>query len=507
MIETHEFTEPTQEVFEACVEDVSFFLEFCRTPLGPFPVDYDYLMSFCRDLQIGGDHVIAKSRQMLGSWASTACLLHKLLFRENYAALITSRKQALVDDGGENSTPFSLLGRLRYLYRSLPAEMRSQIPVQFAHLRVTRSATDSYITGESTTTESGRGGTFDDVLADEWAFVPQSEATFASLRNACRSGLWLLSTPNGPDGNFARVWRERPRGFKVHRLHWTQHPRRWDGKEIDENGRPTSEWYRAMSASMTPDQVARELDIDFTRSVAGQVWPEFSYDVHFRHDIQYEPSLELHGFLDFGIGAPTAGGFFQLHGSEMWVLADYEMANCSVETNADNLWSLAQRIGFSGRKEDINWYGDPAGDAREIKSGSSIIDGYRSAGFTTFTTPAIKSVADGLRLVRKKLMRQEIYFSLDCTVLADRISSYHYMTDGNGNVVNDKPKHDLASHICDALRYGATSVYPLDDMESFGISDDVSSQRIASLTLARRDVPTDEEDYDARPIVTFPRQF
>lgn len=447
-------------IIEAMRTKPILFASACCTPLGLLP-SYPFFLETVQDLVFGGDHLIAKSRQMMGSWAGCVAMLYKAMFCENYSGLVTSRKQSLVDDGGAHSTQFSLLGRMRYLYRSLPEGLRAAIPLTFAHLRITNEPLRSHVTGESTTVDSGRGGTFDDVLADEWAFVPQSETTFAALRHACHRGLWFPSTPNGPNGNFARLWRN-PVGFKVHRLHWTRHPLRWDGKELDENGRPTSEWYRAMCATMTPDQIARELDIDFTRSIAGQVWPEFSYDVHFQTDISYDPDLPLCGFLDFGIGAPTAGGLFQLHGAEMWVLADYEMANQSAEANAENLWAIARRIGFKGEKRDIRWYGDPAGNAREIKTGSSIIRGYQRWGFENFTTPRVKAVGDGLRLVRRKLINREIYFSTDCTIFALRIPGYHYPTDDGGNVVNDLPKHDMSSHVCDALRYGATSVWPVD---------------------------------------------
>lgn len=449
------------DVMRACARDPRFLVQqgFVRTPLGPLPSRWEFFLDYLGTLDSGDDCLIGKSRQMLGSWGACWVLLHRLMFRPGYSALITSRKEPLVDDGGDHSTVASLMGRIRYLYENLPGWVRESAPVTFTHLRAVCG--DAYLMGESTTPNSGRGGTFDNVLADEWAFVPQSELTFASLRAACRRGIWLLSTPNGPLGNFARLWREKPPGFRVARMHWTQHPLRYAGEVDPATGRPTSDWYRQMCEAMTPDDVARELDISFERSTHGLVYPEFSSDVHVYPGLRYDAGLPLWLGLDPGIGAPTAGVFFQVHGAEMRVLADYEQANAAADVNAQRLKGMARQLGFDGEIRGLRVAMDPAANARDLVRGSTVAREYEAHGFSVHTPR--EKVADGIRMLRRKFHRREIYVSPECDLFVQRVSGYRYPVDDSGNVKGDEPVHDICSHMMDGFRYGATSAFGVDE--------------------------------------------
>jgi len=489
-----------------CSEHPLALLMFTQTPFGPFPEpgEYGFFRRYLDELATGEDIIIAKSRQMFGSWGACGVLLWRIMFTANYSALITSRMEKLVDDGGEHSTTESLMGRIRYLYDSLQPLVRALAPVRFTHLRAVCDTTGSFLVGQATTPNIGRGGTFDNVLCDEWAFVPQSEQSFSSVRPACRRGVWLLSTPNGPEGNFARIWNS-PGSFRKVRIHWTEHPLRYDGLELDHvTGRPSSEWYRAMCAVMTQDQVARELDIDFSRSASGLVYPEFSYDRHYSAQVRYDPDLRLHMGMDFGIGAATAAVLFQVLGREMRVLADYEQENAPAEVNAANVWSVAQRLGFRGDKSELLCHGDPAGNAREIATGSTVIREYRTFGFTNFTTPRQK-LRDGIRLVRRKLHQGEVYFALECGMVPRRIADYRYSTDDNGSVKGDDPIKNRATHLMDALRYGMTACFLLDGDATLH----APRERMAaepSWQPRDRDIPHVRDGVD-RPVMIFPDKF
>lgn len=450
-----------RDILLACAESPVFFSRFCRTPLGPFP-QFPFVHRRI-DMAYGGRDVLRpKSRQMMASWIACFTRLHKVMFRPEYSGIVTSRKEALVDDGGENSTFDSLLGRVRYLYGSLPDFLQAAAPLTFSHLRVSCPQIGSHIKGESTNPNVGRGGTYDDGLGDEWAFVPQSAQAYRSLRSAVHKQLELQSTPNGPSNNFAELWDRTPPSFIRDRLHWTEHPLRYSGG-LTEGGKPTSPWYEAECAKIaTADGIARELDIDFSASVSGLVYPEFSYDRHMRNDIFYDPDLQLHMGMDFGIGAATAALFFQLHGREVWVLRDYELENAAAVANAENVASTIGKIGFRGERSELACHGDPAGNAREIATGSTVIREYRQAGFTNFSTPRAK-VLDGIRLVRRLLAQGRLYFSVDCALVPKRVADYRFPTDDIGGVKGDTPVKNRATHLMDALRYGVTGVFPTDD--------------------------------------------
>lgn len=491
-----------------------FITHFCRTlddtgKVGEIP-PWEFVLRYIRALESGEDLVVEKTRQMLATWIACSYFVWALLFRSGSSGFMASRKEALVDDGGENSTVNSLLGRVRFVYNRLPEWAKEMGPVKFSHLRVKAEWNNSLIVGESANPDMARGGTHTHALVDEAAFVPQSESCHRSVRLACPRALVLQGTPNGRQGSFARIVHTKDSGFTRVRLHWTEHPYRWDKAERDKDGKPTSTWYRHKGASMTSDQVARELDINYAASVAGLVYPEFNYDQHFRSYVTYDADLPLHLGLDFGIGAPTAGVIFQVHGAEVHVLADYEMANAPVEVNARNLWHVIRGIGFQGDKWDVVCHGDPAGNAREIATGSNVIREYRTSGFTQFTTPRVK-LRDGIRLVRNKFHRGQIYFSLDCRTVALRISDYQYPTDDSGNVKGDEPMKtgpgSMSTHVMDGLRYGITGTFPTDG-ESVGILRESPPESRAFPMPVGRDVPQPARiGQDWKPVAGNVRQF
>jgi hypothetical protein len=236
-------------------------------------------------------------------------------------------------------------------------------------------------------------------------------------------------------------------------------------------------------------------------SASGLVYPEFSYERHVRSDVRYDPDLRLHVGMDFGIGAATAAVVFQVLGHEVRVLADYEQENAPAEVNAKNLWSVIRGVGYRGEMSEVLCHGDPAGNAREIATGSSVIREYRAAGFTSFTTPKVK-LRDGIRLVRRKLHRGDVFVSVDCEMLVRRIADYRYPTDDSGSVKGDEPVKNRATHLMDGLRYGLTGVFPVDG-DTARVYTDLPPRQVVR---ERTDVPLPNEDY-ARPIMTFPERF
>ena len=64
--------------------------------------------------------LIDKSRDMMCTWSLCAIFCHDLIFQEAAPLLMASRRFDDVDDGGEDSTTDSLLGRVRFIYENLP---------------------------------------------------------------------------------------------------------------------------------------------------------------------------------------------------------------------------------------------------------------------------------------------------------------------------------------------------------------------------------------------------
>lgn len=87
-----------------------------------------------------------------------------------------------------------------------------------------------------------------------------------------------------------KIWRNDSNQFVIITLHHTADP-----------AKCSPEWRREAAAGLTPEQAARELDIDYTAVMGAKVFPEISTN---RHNIVVEEPLP-----DFGPTVPYWGGF------------------------------------------------------------------------------------------------------------------------------------------------------------------------------------------------------
>lgn len=489
-----------------------FLTSFCKT-LDPdqrrvaLIPRWPYIRRLVGELWDGGNQHWRKTRQMMISWIACSYGLWEYQFIPGSFILYTSRAEKLVDDGGERSTVRSLLGRIRFTYVNLPRYARRDMSISFLKMAHPSTSANA-IVGENANPNMGRSGNFSRVFLDEWAFVPNSEQCWAAVDRACPDNKAAISTFNLPEGNFYRLWDEKPHTVRFVQIGWWERPDRAEGMYVDENGNKRSPWYDTATATMTDDQVAREIDMNPIRSAAGTVLPEFRYERHMQN-LSLDPDLLVYGCLDFGIGALTAGYIFQLSpkAPRMRMLADYEQANMSGTQNAQHLWALLQQLGYKGTKAEVRWSGDPAGNSREIASGSSVIREYQLFGFTNFTTPRVR-VKDRIRLMRRLLLTDDIAFDVaNCTMTPKRVAGWRYLVDENGNVKGDElPIKDIHGHLMDGWSYGAATHFPIDAF-SFNTGS-VPTPKPLAVPIPLGPERYNDENRDAfRPIMSGRREF
>lgn len=509
-----------------------FALEQCRTrdrtgEIKRIP-NWRFVHNYLNAFESGDDLHVEKTRQMLATWMGCAAMLWSLLFRPNFSGFVSSRKEKAVDDGGENSTSESLMGRIRFLYENLVDEqIRADFPVEFSYLRIRCETSGASIIGEAANGEIGRGGSFGNALVDEAAFLERSEQSHRSIRLACPRGLIYQSTPNGTGNAFARIKFEDPGSFNFLTFHWTHHPDRWNRLERDpETGKPTSPYYRWCQANMAPDQLAREVDIDYSASVSGLVYREFiplEYPMgHIDSNLVWSRDLPSYWGLDFGIGAATAGWFAQVHINahgygELHVLTDYELENQPVSVHARNLYAKALEAGFrpdptlgdstKQLRRQIKCFGDPAGNAREMVRASTVVQAYKLEGYDRFHTPH-KSIKDGIRLIQRLFHQKRIRIHPRCMVTLKRIPNYAYPTDDAGNVMGDEPvktgPSGNSSHVMDGARYLATGLFPVDDRAAESAPAGLGQEApLASENV--KDILKPEDAGDWRPMIRLDR--
>lgn len=433
-----------------------------------------------------------KSRQMGESWLFMALLLHDVRFEDQFSGLVTHRKELEVDDGGKGSTTKSLLGRLRFMAERLPAFLRKSgdhDALEFKHLLVRNEELGSFVVGEGSSPNIGRGGSFRVWLGDEWAHTEQSESAAASVNEAVEVGV-LNSTPMGESNHFARTKAAlaKPKGegerqlrerYLVNRVHWSEHPLYSIGIEVDADGKLTSPWYRSACANLTDDLAAQEYDINYSRSLPGRWFPEFSYAKHVAdEDIALHTGYWFYLSADHGLSDTEVWHLWQTDGATFLDLLDEWHSVPPGQHHGADLTSAEVAVGV------VDWLAswgltlarlegiipDPAGAARDETSGQSHHQmlqatwarmGHRIPAWY----PANNSFTDGVESTR--LLMKGVYngqpfrfrVSPRCSLTIDSLVNYRrrIMRDGT---VTDQEQRDWTNHASDSCRYMCHTMFP-----------------------------------------------
>jgi hypothetical protein len=177
--------------------------------------------------------VICKmARQSGKSTTILAYLLHYILFNENVSVAVLANKK---------STAMELLGRLQLAYEHMPKWLQQGILIwNKGNIELENG---SKILASSTSGSAIRGGSFNIIFLDEFAFVPHniSEEFFSSVYPTISSGkttkVFIVSTPNGMN-LFYKLWtdaEEKLNDYSPISVHWSQVPDRdleWKEKTI-----------------------------------------------------------------------------------------------------------------------------------------------------------------------------------------------------------------------------------------------------------------------------------
>ena len=197
---------------------------------------------------------ICKMPRQVGKTTTAAgYMLWSVLFQENYNIAILANKGSLARE---------ILGRIQYAYEYLPLWLQQGIKVwNKGNIELENG---SKINAYATSSAGVRGGTYNLIFLDEFAFVPKNMADdfFTSTYPVVTSGkttkVIVVSTPYGLN-HFYKMWIDASEGrslYKPLEVHWSQVPGR-DEKWKEETIRNTSE-----------EQFRQEFETEFIGSSA-----------------------------------------------------------------------------------------------------------------------------------------------------------------------------------------------------------------------------------------------
>jgi hypothetical protein len=252
-----QFTEEQIIEFLKCKEDPVYFarnyikivsLDHGLVPFKMYPFQERLIQNF-HDNRF---NICKMPRQTGKSTTVVSYLLHYAVFNDNVNIAILANKA---------STARDLLGRLQLAYENLPKWMQQGIiSWNKGSLELENG---SKISSNSTSSSAVRGGSYNVIFLDEFAFIPNHIADdfFASVYPTISSGqstkVIIVSTPRGMN-HFYRMWHDSERGKNEYvptDVHWSEVP-----------GRDES-WKEQTIANTSEQQFKVEFECEFLGSV------------------------------------------------------------------------------------------------------------------------------------------------------------------------------------------------------------------------------------------------
>lgn len=212
---------------------------------------------------------------------------------------------------------------------------------------------------------------------------------------------------------------------------------------------------------MTPEAVARELDISYDRSIAGRAFPEFDASRHGMEELAVEPGGVFVASIDPGVTTAAAVllQFVEVCGvRECRVMDAWKGHGGTAQTYADIIRPWTERFG------KLQVTGDPSGFNRDLARGTSVFWELRERYDITVSAPStLRNVQDRIRLTRDLMAEREIgqnrtgrfAYRTELEEFARDLEEAKWPTDRDGRVTRETDlEHNEAEHTADALSYG-----------------------------------------------------
>ena len=279
-----EFTKDDIKEYHKCAQDPLYFIEnyvqivSLDEGLVPFKM-YNFQRGMVDTMHDNRFSIFKLPRQSGKSTTIISYLLHYVLFNPNVNVAILANKSTTARD---------ILGRLQLAYENLPKWMQQGVIAwNKGNIELENG---SKIIASATSSSAVRGGSYNIIFLDEFAFVPSNvaEQFFASVYPTITSGqktkVIIVSTPHGMN-MFYRLWVdaiEKRSQFVATDVHWSEVPGR-DEKWKEETIRNTSE-----------SQFNSEFECEFLGSIDTLISPTKLKTLAYRTPLQSHSKLDIY---------------------------------------------------------------------------------------------------------------------------------------------------------------------------------------------------------------------
>ena len=279
-----EWTKEEVEEYARCMKDPIYFIQnFIKIVsldegLVPFEL-YDFQKEMVGTFHNNRFTICKLPRQSGKSTTIIAYLLHYVLFNPTVNVAILANKAATARD---------LLGRLQLAYEHLPKWL--QQGVMSWNKGSLELENGSKILASSTSASAVRGGSYNIIFLDEFAYVPANvaEQFFSSVYPTNSSGkttkVMIVSTPHGMN-MFYKLWvdaEEQRNEYIPIEVHWSEVPGR------DE------EWKAQTIKNTSEAQFNTEFNCEFLGSIDTLITPTKLRTLAYRAPISSNAGLDVH---------------------------------------------------------------------------------------------------------------------------------------------------------------------------------------------------------------------
>ena len=270
--------------YQKCMENPIYFIKnyikivSLDEGLVPFKM-YDFQEDIVDTIHNDRFTICKMPRQSGKSTTMVSYILHYVLFNPNMNVAILANKAATARD---------ILGRLQLAYENLPKWLQQGV------VSWNKGSVDlengSRVVASSTSSSAVRGGSYNMIFLDEFAFVPTNVAEdfFSSVYPTISSGkstkVIIVSTPNGMN-LFYKLWvdaENKRNSYNIIDVHWSQVPGRDD------------KWRTETIANTSEEQFRREFDCEFLGSANTLINPSKIKSMAFHNPIQSNAGLDMY---------------------------------------------------------------------------------------------------------------------------------------------------------------------------------------------------------------------
>ena len=276
------------------------------------------------------------------------------------------------------------------------------------------------------------GRSYDLIIFDEAALVDGRDAFNVALRPTLdkdNSKAIFISTPRGRNNYFAEFYY---RGFSEEFPEWSSVKATWH-----ENPRVSESDIVEAKKTMSAAEFAQEYMADFN-TYEGQIW-SFNHETQLADLSNFDTSkMDVFAGLDVGYKDPTAFCVIGYDWDEKkyYLLDEYLDSERTTEQHAAMIRKLVD-------KWNIDWiYIDSAAQQTRFDFAQN---------YDITTVNAKKSVLDGIGHVAGIVDNDDLFVHQNCREAIMCLDQYQW--DPNPNLMKERPKHDGASHMADAIRY------------------------------------------------------